>query len=124
MDNKQVLAVIGGSIVLIMVYVAMQSTGDSLASVPKVQTEAQFNAWGVNLDAGINEGTPLDMTPELHFYDEGWNCPGQSLRPPRHRYPVVSGGNVSTIIHRGFDSMVFGSPDNAWRTTPPSEETL
>lgn len=122
MDNKVIMAGLGGSIVLIALYLAMQSTGDGLVSVPQEQTEAQFNTWG---DAfNINPGTPLDVTPELHFYDEGWNCPGQSLRAPRHRYPVVSGGNISTVIHRGMSSLAECSPDNPWRVTPPSEESL
>lgn len=124
MENKTILAGLGSAIVLIVLYLAMQSTGDSLVGVPKVQTEAQFNAHGDDLYPGMSPNTPLDMTPEIHFYDEGWNCPGQSLRAPRHRYPIVSGGNVSTIIHRGMSAFNDGSPDNPWRVTPPSEYTL
>jgi hypothetical protein len=123
-DNKLIFAGLGGGLILIMVYLAMQSTGDSLVGVPEVQTEAQFSAWGDGLYPGLNPGTPLDMTPEIHFYDEGWNCPGQSLRKPRHRYPIVSGGNLTTVIHRGMSSLAEGSPDNPWRVTPPSEESL
>lgn len=122
MDNKHLaLGGIGAGIVVIVLYLAMQSTGDSLVGVPSVQTEAQFNAYGTDL---MGTGTPLDMSPSIHFYDEGWNCPNQQMVPSRHRYPVVSGGNISTVIHRGMASLINGSPDNAWRTTPPSEETL
>lgn len=125
MDEKHLaLAGIGAGIVVIVLYLASQSTGDSLVGVPSVQTEAQFNAYGVDLNAGMGVGTPLDMSPSIHFYDEGWNCPDQQSVQSRHRYPVVSGGNITTVIHRGMASLINGSPDNAWRTTPPSEESL
>ena len=121
MDKHVILAGLGGSIVLIALYLAMQSTGDNLVSVPEIQTEAQFDSLAV----GMNAGTPLDMTPSIHFYDEGWNCPDQQTVIPRHRYPVVSGGNISTVMHRGMSSLAEQSPTgNGWRITPPSEATL
>jgi hypothetical protein len=124
-DKHYVMAGIGGGIVLIVLYLAMQSTGDGLVSVPEVQTEAQFDTHGADFAMASNTaGQALDMTPEIHFYDEGWNCPGQHLRAPRHRYPVVSGGNISTVMHRGMASLAQQSPDNPWRVTPPSEDTL
>jgi hypothetical protein len=124
-DNTKVaLAGIGAGIVLISLYLAMQSTGDSLVAVPSAQTEAQFNTWGQEFDATVNNGTVLDLSPEIHFFDEGWCCPNQQMKPTQHRYPLVSGGNITTVMHRGMSSLAEQSPDNAWRVTPPSEYSL
>jgi hypothetical protein len=123
-DNKIILAGIGTGILLIALYLAQQSTGDSLVGVPVAQTEAQFNTWGKDFDGGINEGTPLDLTPTIHFFDEGWACPGQQFVATQHRYPLVSGGNITTVMHRGMSSLAEQSPDNPWRVTPPSEYNL
>jgi hypothetical protein len=124
-DNTKVAcAGIGAAILLIALYLAQQSTDDSLVSVPSEQTEAQFNTWGREFDGGINDGTPLDLTPSIHFFDEGWACPNQQFVQSRHRYPLVSGGNISTVMHRGFSCLANQSPDNYWRVTPPSEYSL
>lgn len=122
--NKQALAVLGAGVILVVLYLAQQSTGDSLAGVPKVQSEEQFSGVSSDLGNRDNTGTPLDMSPDLHFFTPGYACPGQNLVVSRHRYPVVSGGNISTLIHRGFDAFKLGSPDNGWRVQPPSEYNL
>lgn len=116
------LLMAGGVLALALFYAAVSTDDDG--SMPKVQSEMQFG--GVNVDIGLrsNVGTMLDLTPELHFYSAGYNCPGQEYRKSRHSYPVVVGGNISTLIHRGLDPMRRGSVDNEWRVDPPSEAVL
>lgn len=122
--SKIPLLVIGGGVVLIVLFLAQQSSGDSLMGVPSVESEEQYGGLSADVGSRDNAGTMLDMDPDIHFYSPGYNCPGQNSVTTRHRYPLVCGGNVSTIIHRGFDAFKLGSPDNAWRVQPPSEYTL
>lgn len=122
--NKVALCVLGAGAVLIVLYLAQQSSGDSLMGVPAVQSEEQFGGLAADIGSRENPNTMLDMSPDIHFYTPGYNCPGQSTVLTRHRYPLVAGGNISTLIHRGFDAFLLGSPDNDWRTQPPSEYTL
>lgn len=122
--NKHALMVLGAGAILIVLYLAQQSTGESLGGVPQVQDESQFKGLADDSGGRMNVGTPLDLSADLHFFTEGYVCPGQNVTLTRHRYPVISGGNVSTLIHRGFDAFRLGSPDNDWRTRPPSEYTI
>jgi hypothetical protein len=123
-SNKLAIAGIGLGAAAILVYLAQQSTGNTIAGVPQLQTEAQFQGLDTDIGARVNVGTPLDVSASTHFYVSGYNCPGQTIVPPRHRYPLVCGGNGTAVINRGFDAMRLGSPDNSWRTQPPSEYTL
>lgn len=123
-QNKIALCVLGAGAVLIVLYLAQQSSGDSLTGVPKVESEEQFGGLAADIGSRENTGTMLDMSTDIHGYSPGYNCPDQETVITRHRYPLVSGGNISTLIHRGFDAFLLGSPDNHWRTQPPSEYTL
>lgn len=118
------LLAVGGALVVALAYYAYNSTDDQVT--PAVQTEAQFEGLGIDVSTGLNVGTNLSLDPHLHFYHPGFDPePGaQKVITSAHRYPVVAGGNVSTIIHRGFDAMRQASPDNRWRIDPPSEDNL
>ena len=125
MDNKKLpLLILGAGAVLVMLYLANDSASDNLTGVPKVETEAQFGGLAADVGLRDNAGTMLDTQTDTHFYVPGYNCPGQSTILTRHRYPLVCGGNISTIIHRGFDAFRQGSPDNEWRVQPPSEYNI
>jgi hypothetical protein len=124
-DNKKLpLLILGAGAVLVMLYLANDSASDNLTGVPKVETEAQFGGLAADVGLRENAGTMLDTQADTHFYVPGYNCPGQSTILTRHRYPVVCGGNISTIMHRGFDAFRQGSPDNEWRVQPPSEYSI
>lgn len=118
------LIALGGVLVAIIGTLAYRSTPDQL--VGEIQTEAQFS--GLSLDTGLrtNIDTNVSLDPLAHFYHPGLDPePGaQKLRTLPIRYPLVSGGNASTVIHRGFSAMSEGSPDNCWRTFPPSEDNI
>jgi hypothetical protein len=114
----------GGGLVIALAYFAYSSTDDSLS--PEVQTEAQFKGMGLDVGGRVNLGGNLSLDPLIHFWHPGLDPePGaQKTRTLPVTYPYVSGANLSTLIHRGFDAMKYGSPDNHWRDFPPSEETL
>lgn len=114
----------GGAFVIVLGMIAHQQSGEVI--VPEVQTEAQFSGLGLDLGGQLNLGTNLSLDRLLHFYHPGYDPwpGGQKLVTLPHRYPHVSGGNISTVIHRGMSAMCKGSPDNAWRIFPPSEEDL
>jgi hypothetical protein len=122
--NRLAVCVLGAGAVLIVLYLAQQASGESLTGTPPIETEAQFGGLALDESSRTSPGTPLDLDTTLHFFSPGYVCPGQNLTLTRHRYPVVAGGNVSTLIHRGFDAFKLGSPDNDWRVRPPSEYNL
>jgi hypothetical protein len=123
-NNKGLLIVVGLGAVGVLAYLAQQSTGERLSGVPQYQTEAQFDGLNTDLGDRVNPDTPLDMSLSTHFFVGGDCCPGQSLVKPRHRYPHVTGGNITAVINHGMDAMRLGSPDNSWRVQPPSEYTI
>lgn len=123
-SQKLSLVLIGGAGAAILLYLAQQSAGKSIAGVPQVQVEAQFQGLNTDLGARVNAGTPLDLSAETHFFVGGYCCPGQELKPTQHRYPLVSGGNITAVINKGFTAMSQGSPDNSWRVMPPSEYSI
>lgn len=122
--DKATLAFIGVGAVAVMVYLAQSSAGQSILGVPQFETEAQFTGLNTDVGARVNVSTPLDVSAETHFFVGGYCCPGQKLVPPRHRYPLVSGGNVTAVINHGLDAMRLGSADNLWRVQPPSEYSI
>jgi hypothetical protein len=116
------LVIVGAIIVL---YFAYDSSGDNV--VPQVQTEAQF--FGMNIDGAlaINPGGPLDTRVSTHFWAPGTN-PRDTTDAPvvksKVRYPVVPGGNVSSVMHKGWGSFLESAPNNAWFFNPPEAAIL
>lgn len=119
---------------IVLFFYANQQDGKD-RPIPAVQGEAQMLGMGVKAGIelpalGINQGTPLDLRPEIHFWAPGF--PGAGLLDENvktvktaHRYPAVPGGNVSTVIHKGWSSMWNDAPaDNDWRLNPPEVAVL
>jgi hypothetical protein len=60
-----------------------------------------------------------------HYFHPGYCTTGQTVGFTPHRYPVVSGGNITTLIHQGFDSLRYTAPqDGDWLEQPPGSEVL
>jgi len=98
-------------------------------AVPQFQTEAQVMGMGVDAGIKLGAGTPLDLRPECHFWDPQTNP--RDANPPcgvvttPHRYPAIPGGNISTIIHKGWSAMSEDAPSgNTWFNDPPSVAVL
>lgn len=122
-DHAGLCAIIGlGAIILL--YLAYSSSGDNV--VPQVQTEAQF--FGLNIDGAlaVNPGTMLDMRTSVHQWSPGYDPDPNAIQcvKSRHRYPVVPGGNVSSVMHKGWGGFLKDSPNNDWRLNPPEAAVL
>lgn len=88
----------------------------SLASV-----SANVNMLGIDANAGLTPESRL-----IHFFDPNGgmrlNPPNQQYTNCRHRYPTVSGTNISTLIHHGYSPLMVPSErDYDWMVNPPSD---
>lgn len=123
------IIVLLGVAVLGMIYYANSQTPDNPV-VPEVQGEMQFLGVNVNGKLAYNTETALDMHAALatHFWAPGYNPrdghdTSNCVYTP-HRYPMVPGGNVSSVVHKGWGSFLQSSPDNAWFYNPPEAAVL
>ncbi len=111
-----------------VLYFAVNSTPNQ-DSVPQFQTEAQMMGLNVNAGIRLGAGTPLDLRPSTHFWAPNTNPrdanPPSGVVTTRHRYPAVPGGNISTIIHKGWSAMSDDVPaGNQWFFNPPEAAVL
>jgi hypothetical protein len=82
--------------------------------------------WQDNFDIDTNLNSSLLLPDGFeHYFHPGMACKDQKLVYTPHRYPVSCGGQITTLIHRGFDAMRKPAPqDSDWMFQPPSEATL
>jgi hypothetical protein len=124
--NEKVVVILGAIGAGVLGYMAFQQTGDKY--VPQIQGEGQAMGLGVQASMRVNAGTPLDMSPEIHFWEPGFHYDSQAPQPTvqsRHRYPSIPGGNMSTVMHKGWSSMCDSAPaGNSWFNTPPEVAVL
>lgn len=122
----KVLCIIGGVVVVYLLYTASQQTGET-GPVPETQGELQVMGLGVQAGMRVNAGTPLDMSHEIHGWHPGYD-PDPSAQPvtqSRHRYPAIPGGNISTVIHKGWSAACNDAPaGNDWFRNPPEAAVL
>ena len=95
--------IILGAAVAVLAYAVYDTSGDDFNSV-----EPQLIGLAAQIDAA-------PFTPN--------NCiPTQGLVFARHSYPSVTGGNISSLIHHGWDAMRKSAPqDRMWFEAPPAE---
>lgn len=112
-------------------YLGSKKDGDRVL-VPEFQTETQIMGLGVSAGMDLdNPGTPLDMRVSTHFWDPGVNSRDQLAwdqnRPitTGHRYPALPGGNISTVMHKGWSQVGECSPNtHGWFLNPPSAAVI
>lgn len=124
-DLKLAGCVAVGAGVLFLIWKAMSQNEDSY--VPPKQTEGQLAGFGIGLDQQVGAGTYLDTNHPDHGWYPGYD-PDPSAQPvtySKHRYPAVPGGNISTVMHQGWGSMVNKAPaDWEWMLNPPEASVL
>lgn len=128
MNSKDLaVASIFGVGAVIALYYAMSN--DNQDVVPDVQTEAQVMGMGVAAGLKLGEGTPLDARVNVHFWSPNSNP--RDSNPPcgvittRHRYPAIPGGNLSTVMHKGWSQFTQAAPaGNDWYLNPPEVAVL
>jgi hypothetical protein len=120
------LCVLAGIGVVTLLYAISQKTDDSVY-VPSNQKETQVLSLGNQAGMSVNAGTPLDTNHPDHFWHPGYD-PDPSAQPvtqSKHRYPALPGGNISTVIHRGWSSMTQKAPaDWEWQLNPPEAAVI
>lgn len=110
-------------------YWASNSTTDHVV-VPEVQGQMQFLGLNVNGALASNAtGTPLDLSLATHFYAPGVNprdgMDTNKVRPTPHRYPLVPGGNISSVMHQGWGGFAQNCPPgHDWFLNPPEAAVL
>lgn len=83
---------------------------------------ADVNMLGINVHGGLTPESKL-----LHYFDPDTpmplNPPNQQFTDCKHRYPTLTGSNISTLIHHGYSALMVPSPrDYDWMVNPPSDE--
>jgi hypothetical protein len=74
---------------------------------------------GLNALVNIPGDLVGDQSTGHEWRQPDWDCKKNVLTP--HRYPSVSGGNISTVIHEGWSSLMRPAPQDAdWQDMPPS----
>lgn len=124
--NEMVVWTLAGIGVVTLLYMASQQTQSKI--VPGTQSDESMVGLGLQASTAVmSNGTNLDMDWEIH----GWH-PGLDPNPhavpvtlSKHRYPAVPGGNISTVMHKGWSSLINDAPaGNDWRIAPPEAAVL
>jgi hypothetical protein len=127
--NQRGLCAALGIGVIIALYYATQNTPGNSAPIPKIQGEAQVMGMGVqsSVQFRVNPGTALDMRPECHCWVPAYD-PDPTATPvckTKHRYPAIPGGNISTVMHKGWSAFTECAPaDNDWIENPPEAAVI
>lgn len=122
-SNEMVLWILAGIGVGVLVYCGMQMTNDK--PIPQDQKEGQMLGLGTQAGMKVEAGAPLDMRISTHFWSPEYDDAPQPTVQSRHRYPAVPGGNLSTVMHKGWSSLSNDSPNgNDWLITPPEAAVL
>lgn len=120
-------AVFGFGVAIAIYYATQSTSGDANRPIPSTQGEAQVMGLGVQAGMRVNAGTPLDCRPEVHFWSPGLDPDGgktTTIVTP-HRYPAIPGGNISTVMHKGWSAMNDSAPaDGDWARNPPEIAVL
>jgi hypothetical protein len=115
LDGKAIgVIAVGAAAIMVLVYNARSQTNNGQS---RYET-----ASGGEAPSGLNVYAIDALDTGLHYFHPAYCVPGQTQIFTQHKYPIVSGGNVSTLIHHGMDALRRPAPqDDDWRTRPPAE---
>lgn len=125
--NKVACVAAFAFIIGVAIYFANESTDDNNRPIPSVQGEGQVMGMGVQAGMRVNAGTPLDCHPNTHFWSPGLDPDAAAISTVKtpHRYPAIPGGNMSTVMHKGWGSFTDSAPaDGDWARNPPEVAVL
>lgn len=128
------LIVAGAAIVGAGVILAMNRTGapgtDSSGLAPRTES-VDMNLGMASMSTGVNM-LGFESNGELSWASRLLHTfhPNDHIAPHcdyknyvRHRYPVITGTNVNTLIHHGYSPLMVPSPrDYDWFTRPPADD--
>lgn len=126
MNEREItLALVGGVLVLALLYISSEEAGHSEGKMdnPATHPEVAMAYDALDFGAPAEAKGLLDASVHLHGWHPGYDpSPGaQESIKGRHRYPVHCGGNLTAVMTRGLDPMMFPNPGSNWATSPPSE---
>jgi hypothetical protein len=105
-NNMLGFAIVGGAVVILLGYMAYLQV--DIKTYPDVEIAA---AGGLGNDPGFGD----------HNYSTPENSLCDVINLP-HRYPTVSGGNITSLIHHGLSPLRQSKGmDQRWITRPPGE---
>jgi hypothetical protein len=108
-QNEWGLLLVGGAILGVFVYLAYDNVENKTMPRQEVASVGGFSA-------------ALDACTEQEFFRPHLLTENQQLQFTPHRYPNVTGGGFSTIIHYGMSQLRLPAPqDRMWIERPPAE---
>lgn len=113
-EHELGVLIVGAVVIGILVYIAY----DKSEQVPQPRYTGTLPTVGLSvMDRAIDK---LDTGD--HYFHPAFCIPGQTQIFTPHRYPTISGGNITTLIHQGMDALRRPAPqDNDWIQRPPAE---
>jgi hypothetical protein len=125
--NETTVWVLAGVGVLALLYMINQNT-DGGGPIPEIQGEAQVLGLGAQAGMRVEAGSALDVSQHHHGWHPGYDPDptGQPVTLSKHRYPALPGGNISTVMHKGWSSCRTDAPNgmNDWFVNPPEAAVL
>jgi hypothetical protein len=113
-DNRDLALIgVGAAFILLLAYVGYTRTGKT--------GQPRYTSPGGAVTAGLF-GVVDSLDTGEHYFHPAHCVPGQTQIFTQHKYPDISGGNISTIIHQGMDRLGKSAPqDDDWLKHPPAE---
>lgn len=113
LNEKQLgMLLVGAAVVGVLAYIAHNESNAETA--PRYDSPLAA--------VGVSASVIDRLDTGDHYFHPNYCVPGQTQIYTPHRYPVVSGGNISTLIHHGMDRLAVDAPqDNEWIKRPPAE---
>jgi hypothetical protein len=121
--NELTMCAVAAAGIIGLLWYASKQTDD--VAVPDTQEMAHFGGLAAQAGLDLGAGTPLDTTYSNHGYHPGYD-PDPSAQPvvrPRIGYPVLAGGNLTSVMHHGWKD-VQAPAGNDWRLNPPEVAVL
>jgi hypothetical protein len=117
--NERDLGIIavGATVIVLILFMTRLQMDDGEKGQPRYEGELGTS--------GISGVYIESLDTGDHYFHPNHCVPGQDQIFTPHRYPSISGGNITALIHRGFDPMRRLAPqDSDWMIKPPSNEIL
>jgi hypothetical protein len=109
----------GAAITVLIAYLGMRKVDTNGQTQPRYEGEAVMAglSGAMSVFDHLNEGD--------HYFHPGYCVDNQTQVFIPHRYPTISGGNITALIHNGFDAMRRQAPQDAdWMNSPPGSEVV
>lgn len=111
----------------IVVFISYATSQTQAIRIPEIQSEADLMGLGIQAGMRVNAGTPLDTSHHIHGWHPGYDPDPQAQPVTKGKigYPAVPGGNISTVMHKGWSQVAKETPAGyQWFLSPPEAAVL